>query len=197
MMKNNTIKDPVVTCTSLAPPGGNRGAGLETVQRDVAVLRNHGGDLAYHLPQGGAVVALAQPRHHVAPETAHLAVRKNGLESVADLGPVLVVADGHEDHYAPVRALVTHPPFLKQVIGEVLHGVAIQGLDGNHRDLGLGFLVDFGRELRYLRHGRGVKYAGEIVDVSLYVELLPLLSGRRRGEEDREEQQNNGHEGES
>ena len=147
----------------------------QAIQGDVTILRNHLRDLAHHLQEGAVVIALAQQRKHIASETTHLAVRKNGLEAVTDFGPVLVVTDGKQDHYATVGPLVPDAPLLKKMIGEVFHRVTFQGLDGDHGDLRLGLLIDFRTEPRESFHRRRVEHAGKIVDVALDVELLPLL----------------------
>ena len=162
---------------------GRRQAG-QAVQGNVAVLRNHLRDLAHHLQDGAVVIALAQQGNHVASETAHLAVRKDGFEAVADLGPVLVIVRGEQDHHAAVRPLVPHAPLLEKVIGEVFHRVAFQSLDRDHRDLGLGFLIDLRTHLGKLFHRRRVEYAGKVVDVPLGVELLPLFRVDRRNGND-------------
>jgi len=164
----------------------SRGTGLgQTTQGNVTVLRNHLGDLARHLQDGAVVVALAQKRNHIASETTHLAVRKDGFEAVTDFRPVLVITDGKQDHHATVRPLVPDAPLLKKVIGEVFHRVAI--LDGDQCDLGLGFLIDFRTQARKSFHRRRVEHAGKIVDVSLYVELLPLFPVGWRSGNDSEE----------
>jgi len=165
---------------------GGRGMS-QAIQGDVTVLRNHPGDLAHHLPKGAVVVTLAQQRNHVAPETTHLAVRKNGLQAVADLGPVLVVTDGKQNHHSPVCPLVPDAPLLKKVIGEVFHRVTFQGLDSDHGDLGLGFLIDFRTQPGECFHRRRVEHAGKIVDVSLDVERLPLFGVDWRSRNDSEE----------
>ena len=137
---------PPVRCNSCPSPPRPAGAtawrSAKTIQGNVAVLRNHLRDLAHHLHDGAVVVALAQQRNHAASETAHLAVRKDGFEAVANLGPVLVIIRGQQDHHAAVRPLVPHAPLLEKVIGEVFHRVTFQSLDGDHRNLGLGFLID-------------------------------------------------------
>jgi len=160
---------------------------VQTTQGNVTVLRNHLCDLAHHLRDGAVVVALAQQRNHIASETTHLAVRKNGLEAVTDLGPVLVIIDCKQDHHAAVRSLVPDAPLLKKVIGKVLHRVTFQGLDGDHGQLGPGFLIDFRTQSRESFHRRRVEHAGKIVDVSLYVELLPLFRVDWRSGNDSEE----------
>jgi len=160
----------------------------QTIQGNVAVLRNHLCDLARHLQDGAVVVALAQQRNHIASEAAHLAVRKDGFEAVADLRVVPVIISGKQDHHATVRPLVPDTPLLKKVIGEVFHRVLFQSLDSDHCDLGLGFLINFRTQARKSFHRRRVEHAGKIVDVSLYVELLPLFRVGWRSGNDREEQ---------
>ena len=147
----------------------------QAIQGNVAVLRDHLRDLAHHLHDGVVVVALAQQRNHAASETAHLAVRKDGFEAVADLGPVLVIISGKQDHHATVRPLVPHAPLLKKMTGEVFRRVAFQSLDSDHRDLGLGFLIDLRTQSSKSIHSRRVEHAGKVVDVPLYVEFLPLF----------------------
>ena len=159
----------------------------QTVQGNMTVLRDYFGDLARYLPDGAVVVALAQQRNHIASEPTHLAVGKDRFEAVADFRPVLVITDCEQDHHASVRSLVPDTPLLKKVVGEVFHCVTLQGLDGDQCDLGLGFLIDFRTQAREPFHRGGVEHAGKIIDVSLYVELLPLLRVKRRdGNDDKE-----------
>ena len=99
-----------------------------------------------------------------------------------------MIIDCKQDHHAAVRSLVPDAPLLKEVIGEVLHRVTFQGLDGDHGQLCPGFLIDFRTQAREPFHGRRVEDAGKIVDVSLYVELLPLFRADWRGRNDSEEQ---------
>ncbi len=138
----------------------------QIIQGNVAVLRNHVCDLARHLQDGAVVVALAQQRNHIASETTHLAVRKDGFEAVTDLRVVFVIISGKQDHHATVRPLVPDAPLLKKVIGEVFRRVTFQSLDSDHRDLGLGFLIDFRTQARKSLHRRRVEHAGKIVDES-------------------------------
>ena len=156
------------------------------IQGNVAVLRDHLRDLAHHLHDGVVVIALAQQGNHAASETAHLAVRKDGFEAVADLGPVLVIISGKQDHHASVRPLVSHAPLLKKVTGEVVHRVTFQSLDGDHGNLGLGFLIDLRAQPGKSLHSRRVEHAGKVVDVPLHVELLPLFRVDRRHANDGE-----------
>ena len=160
----------------------------QAIQGNATVLRNYLRDLACYLQDGVVVVALAQQRNHIASEPTHLAVRKNGFEPITDLRPVLVIADCKQDHYTTVRPLVPDAPLLKKVIGEVLHRVTFQGLDGHQCYLGLSFLVDFRTQSRKSIHRRRVKHAGKIVDVSLYLELLPLFRVGWHSGNDSEEQ---------
>ena len=152
------MRCPAVRCISCTSPSGAAGVAAwkvgQAIQGNVAVLRNHLRDLAHHLHDGAVVVALAQQRNHAASEAAHLAVRKDGFEAVADLGPVLVIVRGQQDHHATVRPLVPHAPLLEKVIGEVFHRVTFQSLDRDHRDLGLGFLIDLRTHLGKFLHRR-------------------------------------------
>ncbi len=158
----------------------------QAIQGNVAVLRDHLRDLAHHFDDGVVVVALAQQRNHAASELAHLAVRKDGFEAVADLGPVLVIIRGKQEHYATVRPLVPHAPLLKKVIGEVFRCVAFQSLDRDHGDLGLGFLIDLCTEPNEFLYRRRIEDAGKVVDVPLYFEFLPLFRADRRNGNDNE-----------
>jgi len=71
---------------------------------------------------------------------------------------------------------------LKKVIGEILRRVALQGSDRDHSDLRLGLLIHFRTQPSKALRRRRVEDAGEVVDESLNVQLLPLLGmGRRNG----------------
>ena len=179
---------PAVKCISCTSPSGAAGA---AAGRPARLSRETWLSCAITsaiwltiCTDGAVVIALAQQGNHTASETAHLAVRKDGFEPIADLGPVLVVVRGEQDHHATVRPLVPHAPLLEKVIGEVFHRVTFQSLDRDHRDLSLGFLIDLRTHLGKFLHRRRVEYAGKVVDVPLGVELFPLFRMDSRNRND-------------
>ena len=99
-----------------------------------------------------------------------------------------MVVRGEQDHHAAVCPLVPHAPLLEKVIGKVFHRVTFQSLDRDHRDLGLGFLIDLRTHLGKFLHRRRVEYAGKVVDVPLGVELFPLFRVDSRSGNDGQKQ---------
>jgi hypothetical protein len=104
-------------------------------ERDVAVLRDDGGDFRRDLPKRGAILILPQQREHFAAKSSDLSVGKYGFEAVADLGPVLMVVHRDENHDAAivvfrsigrsVGAFGSDAPFFEEEIGEVRGGVSL------------------------------------------------------------------------
>ena len=161
--------------------GWRSGEGLG--ERDFAVLGDYVRDFGSDLPERSAVLILPQQREHFAAKAADFAVRQNRLESVADFGPVLVIADSHEDHDAAVFAFGTDAPFLEETIGEVGGGAAFERMDGHDGDLRVGLLIEFLAKSGQLGAGIGVDYARKIVDVALRRELFDLFAAGDGGEQ--------------
>ena len=135
---------------------------------------------------GAIGVTLAKQRYHFAPETANFAVGQNGLESIANFKPVLMIIDRQQDDGAAIAALVAHLPTLVQSRSERLRFHPVESMHGDHGDLRLSFLVDFLADSGELRHSLGVEGAGEIVYIAMELKTLDLFREGRNCEQQKE-----------
>src|SRR5579884_1244819 len=153
------------------------------IERDVF----RGGHAGGHRLDAGedriAVIAGAKLRAHVAQDAADEAVGEDGLEAIADLDAVLVVLRGQEQEQAFVAALVTDAPLAGEGVGEILDGLAVERLDGDHGDLHAGGLFD-AAEVGFERvFGAVVEDMGEIADIALGLQGVGVKGEESGGEE--------------
>jgi small subunit ribosomal protein S20 len=127
------------------------------------------------LQERGGILVLPQQRNHLPSEIADHPIGEDGLEAVADLGAIPVVVDCQQDEHAAVLALGACAPFIEQPIGEIVFGIAFQGMDGNHGDLGIGLLVEFLAERGQGLARAGIQDAGKVIDIALGSELFDLF----------------------
>src|SRR5581483_8345657 len=95
-----------------------------------------------HQPYASVIVVLSEERDCLAAEPSDLAIRKDGFESVADLGPVFVVLDRNEDEDATIRSLAANTPLFEQIDCVAVDVTAIQATNCYYRNLCMGFVID-------------------------------------------------------
>jgi hypothetical protein len=165
-------------------PSSGRLPGLgklsQAIQVDSAVLGDNLGDPARCLNKRTAVIVGAKPRNHFAAEASHFAIGQDGLKSVTDLNPVLVIIHGEQNHDAAVIALVADSPAFEEPIRKIGGLKTLEGMDSDERDLCGGLLINFATQSGDLLRGLGVQDSSEVVYVALRSELVELFSLDRR-----------------
>jgi hypothetical protein len=151
-------------------------------QRNSTILRNDAGDLRDDLQRGRSKLVLAQEWHHISAEAANLAIRQNGLQTVAHLGPVLMVVHGEQNHHAAILALWSDAPLTKKPVSEILRGVAFERVNGHDGDLRAGFLIHLLAKRSQVLARSVIQDAGEVIYVPLWRKLVNFLGVNRNAE---------------
>ena len=151
-------------------------------QRDSTILRNDAGDLRGELQNGRAILVLAQERHHIPAEAADCAIRQNRFQTVAHLGPILMVVHSEQNHHTTVLALWSDAPLTKKPVSEILHGVAFERVNGHDSDLRAGFLIHLLAKRRQVLARSVIQNAGEVIYVPLWRKLVNFLGVNRNAE---------------
>ena len=125
------------------------------------------GDLPDAEGDGGVVVALLGVGDHGAEDVAGAGVVEDAFEAVTylDAASARIHDEEHED--AAIGSLGANLPFVFKRGGELFDGlVAVEGLDGDEGDLGVGLAIDLGAEgFNALLCGGG-QDACEVADVT-------------------------------
>src|SRR5579872_5878259 len=144
-------------------------------QRDSSIRGNNRGDSFGEQSHCAVVIVPLEKTNHFAAETTHLAVRKNGLQPVADLHSILVVIRREQDQDSAILLLRSDPPLRGQINGKLLDGLAFQRRNGHDGDLRSRFAIDLGAKCRQLCFRSRTEHAREVIYITLRFEVLDLL----------------------
>ena len=98
-----TMRNTIAAAGMAGEAAASTGAGAcGAGQLNAGVLRNHVGNAQRHQVDGAVVVALLEQRNRLASKVADFAVRKDRLESIADLKTVFMVLDCQQNQNAAI-----------------------------------------------------------------------------------------------
>ena len=114
---------------------------LRVLHGDAGVCGDDVSDLDYATGYCAVIIAGTQGWDHAAPDVANFGVGEDSLEAEADFNAAFAVLDGEDHDQAAVGAFFTDLPLLFEAIGPIVYIVAVEGLDGDDFDLGVGLGV--------------------------------------------------------
>src|SRR5258706_305960 len=158
-------------------------------QRDASVCCNNRGD-SFGEPSHCAVVIVSlQQGNHFPAKATDLAVRKDGLQPIADFHSIFAVSRRKQDQHAASLLLRSNAPLRRQPNRELLDGLASQRRNHHDRNLRSRFAIDFGAQsCQFLFRGRA-EYAREIIYIALRFEILDLLRKHTNSAENKKEEE--------
>ena len=156
----------------------NASAGDRPAQLHLRVLRNQFGHAPGHQREGAVVIALPQPGDGLTAKVSHPRIRQDGFQSVAHLDAIATIPDDEKHEHASVACFVADAPLLKQVYGVVLNLLAVQGVDRNHGDLGVGFGIDLLADCVQLVDRGRIEHVRKVIDIVGRMELRDRLGAR-------------------
>ncbi len=117
---------------------------------------------------------LSQRRAHLVQDLAREAIGDGRFQAIADLQPVAPLADGQQQQDAVVLAFLSHAPRVEDGVRDFLDRLAFERRQGDERHLRAGRLLHGRAVLLQRRLALRIHDAGEIVDVALVLEGLPV-----------------------
>jgi len=143
---------------------------------------NYVRDTAGDQQQGLAVIFAAHERNGFALKASHLAIGQNRFEAIAHLNAGAVIADGIKDQDSAIGRFAADSPLMEKIDGITFDVGAVEGIDRDESDLGVGFLVDLMAEIFNLGSRAGIEDVGEVVDVAGGLEILDGLGPRGKAQ---------------
>ncbi len=124
------------------------------------------------------VVSAFHQRNGFALKASHLAVGQDRLQSIANFDSRTVILNGVENQDAAIGGLCADAPLVEEIDRVTFDVGAVERIDGDERDLGVGFVVDLMAEVFDLTFCALVEHSGEIVDVAGGLEIFDRLGPR-------------------
>jgi hypothetical protein len=147
------------------------GSGRQSVrQLNSGVVGNDLSDATGDQQERLAVLFGAHQRNRFALKAAGLAVGQYRFETVADFDAGAMILNGVENQDAAIR-FTSHTPFLSKIDRVTFDVGAVERVDGDQRDLGVGFLLNLPADVVDLGDRVLVEDVGEVVDVAGGLEL--------------------------
>ncbi len=137
------------------------------IKCDFLILGDDGRNALRHEKYSTAVIPLTQKGDCFAPEAAHFPIGQNRFQAVTDLSPILVFIRSDQNENATRLLLWPHAPLCRQLKRILLNGLPFERSNGDHRNLRLCLLIDFGAQRRQFFLGLRAQHAREIVDITL------------------------------
>ena len=162
------------TARGVSPRRWSRGSG----EINASIGGNYLGDAAGHQENSRVVVILAQIRNGLTPETAGFTVGQNFFEAIPDFRAIAVIVDGKQDQNPAVGLLGTDAEPGGEIDGIVLDRPAAERLDRDHDNLRLRLLIHFRAQSRQLGLHPRAQNMGEVIDVTVDLQLVLRLCKR-------------------
>src|SRR5688572_28490427 len=128
------------------------------------------------------VIFLEARCHHVANDPARVRVGERAFEPVADLDTHAAVLRHDHHQHAVVLAFLAELPLLEHAYRVLFDAVAVQGREGQHRDLVRGSLLMLAQQLGYLLARVGPENLRVVHDTAGEIGHLSPLRCARQGQ---------------
>lgn len=129
------------------------------------ILRDDIRDATCDLQQSPAVIAVAHQRYRFTLKAAYFSIGQDRFQTITDFNTGAPIPNGVQNENSPICCFAAYTPFLEEVDRITLNIGAIEGVDRDHGNLGMGPLLDLAADVIHLRDRILVKNMREIVDV--------------------------------
>ena len=150
-----------------------------------------GGDVFGELPSGnfdsGAVISLAEKGNHGAASVTRARVVDDGLETVADFGPIFAFRWCDQEEDAAIVFFAADAELFEELVAVLLDSFPFERAHRDDGHLRAGFLFELGAEIFEAGLGVRANYTGQVGNVAGGMDIFQFFRGSSEREKKKKE----------